>query len=90
MPTLFQLRFIHRRADRLFLWMDVALRGVHIPMPGKVGERVRVHVWCPARQAGMPEGVQLKGHKFGVISLRFFPKNPCRLGNGLQMLFLQR
>ena len=53
MPTFDSSRTVHRGVDRLFLRMNVALRDVHVAMPGEVGERPWVRVGSPGSQAGM-------------------------------------
>jgi len=56
--TLFRLRIFYRRANRLFSRVDVRFRDCHVSVPGTVGQRPRVHVSCPTRQARVTQGIK--------------------------------
>ena len=89
MPTLFLLHSVHGCANRLRLRVNVALRDIHVAVTGEVCQRPRVHVWCPAREASMPEGVKFERHKLSVLLLGFFREYSRSLSDGLEVLFLE-
>jgi len=53
-------RAFHCVPSRFKFRVNVSSRGRKITMPRKVGQRVRVHVQGPSREAGVPEGVERK------------------------------
>ena len=59
------------RANRLSLRMNVAPGHAEIAVAGEVGQRVRVHVCRPARQARVTEGVQRERLDFGEQARAF-------------------
>jgi len=65
------LSAFHRGADRLGLRVNVAPSHAEIAVPGKVSERVRVHMRGPARQARVTERVKREGLDFGEFARAF-------------------
>jgi hypothetical protein len=88
MPTVSHSCPVHRRANGLFLRVDVALRDVHVAVPTKLCQRPGVHVRCPARQACVPQRVQLESVKFYVFPLSQLAEEGRSLLNSLGVLLL--
>ena len=88
-PTLCIASFLHGVKDRLLLRVYVPLRDVHVAVSREVGERPRVHVRGPAREAGVSKRIQLEACESLLRVAAFFPQDASRHANGLGVLLLQ-